>query len=76
MYLKSTHNINKIILWRVKMKKEKHLGIRVDKELHYKLHYISKYEGRSANGQILHLIWKCIAEFEKENGKIKMPDEI
>ena len=33
-------------------KNNKHLGIEIDPVLHYKLHYISKYEGRSANGQI------------------------
>ena len=53
------------------MEKCKHLGIRIDKDLHFKLHYISKYEGRSANGQIIYLIQKCIREFEKENGKIE-----
>lgn len=57
------------------MKKDKHLGIVIDNELHYKLHYISKYEGRSANGQILYLIRKCIAEFEQEFEKIEMPDD-
>lgn len=56
-------------------KNNKHLGIEVNPELHYKLHYISKYEGRSANGQILYLIRQCIKEFEKENGKIEMPQE-
>ena len=55
--------------------KDKHLGIRINKELHFKLHYISKYEGRSANGQILYLIQKCIREFEEENGKIEIEDE-
>lgn len=57
------------------MEKDKHIGIRIDKEIHYKLHYISKYEGRSANGQILYLIQKCIREFEELNGKIELPDE-
>lgn len=56
-------------------KNNKHLGIEVDPELHYKLHYISKYEGRSANSQILYLIRQCIKEFEKENGKIDLPSE-
>jgi len=56
------------------MKKDKHLGIVIDNELHYKLHYISKYEGRSANGQILYLIRRCIAEYEEKNGKIELPD--
>ena len=53
-------------------KNNKHLGIEVDRELHYKLHYISKYEGRSGNGQILYLIRKCIQEFEKEHSEIEI----
>ena len=53
-------------------KNNKHLGIEVDRELHYKLHYISKYEGRSGNGQILYLIRKCIQEVEKEHGEIEI----
>ena len=51
-------------------KNNKHLGIEIDPELHYKLHFISKYEGRSANGQILFLLRQCIRTFEKENGCI------
>ena len=54
-------------------KKNKHLGIEIDPELHYKLHYISKYEGRSANGQILYLIRKCVREFEERDGEIEVP---
>ena len=54
-------------------KNNKHLGIEVDPELHYKLHYIVKYEGRSANGQILHLIRQCIRKFEEQNGEIVLP---
>lgn len=57
-------------------KNNKHLGIEIDPALHYKLHYISKYEGRSGNGQILYLIRQCINDFEKENGEITLPDEI
>ena len=56
-------------------KKNKHLGIEIDPEFHYKLHYISKFEGRSANGQILYLIRKCIKEFEKIDGEIIVPEE-
>ncbi len=56
-------------------KNNKHLGIEVNPELHYKLHYISKYEGRSANGQILYLIRQCINKFEEKNGKIEIPEE-
>ena len=57
-------------------KANKHLGIEIDPELHYKLHYIAKYEGRSGNGQILYLIRKCIHEFEKQDGEIMVPDEV
>ena len=53
-------------------KENKHLGIEVTPDLHGKLHYISKYEGRSANGQILYLIRQCIREFEEKNGEIKL----
>ncbi|NMP38579.1 MAG: hypothetical protein GX051_10765 [Clostridiales bacterium] len=55
--------------------KNNHLGIEIDPELHYKLHYIAKYEGRSANGQILYLIRQCIKDFEATDGEIKVPDD-
>lgn len=54
------------------MKKDKHLGLFIDQETHYKLFYIAKYEGRSGSGQIMHLIRQCIMEFEREHGKIDM----
>lgn len=53
----------------------KHIGIRIDRATHYKLHFVSKYEGRSANGQILYLVRKNIKEFENANGKIEIPPE-
>ncbi len=55
-------------------KNNKHLGIEVEPDLHFKLHYIAKYEGRSGNGQILHLIRQCIREFESKHGPIE-PDK-
>lgn len=55
-------------------KNNKHLGIEIDPELHYKLHYLSKYEGRSANGEILYLIRQAIQAFEKEKGVIVIPE--
>ena len=56
-------------------KENKHLGIEVDPVLHGKLHYIAKYEGRSANGQILYLIRQCIKAFEQENGEITLENK-
>ena len=52
-------------------KENKHLGIEISPELHAKLKYIAKYEGRSMNGQVLYLIRSCIKDFEKENGTIE-----
>ena len=57
-------------------KNNKHLGIEIDPELHYKLHYISKYYGRSANGEILYLIRQEIKAFEHAEGEIELPDNI
>ncbi|MBC8538670.1 hypothetical protein H8693_06950 [Christensenellaceae bacterium NSJ-63] len=53
-------------------KNNKHLGIEVEPELHGKLRYIAKYEGRSVNGQIIYLIRQCIRAFEESNGEIKL----
>ncbi len=52
-------------------KGNKHLGLEIDKELHYKLHYISKYEGRSANGQILFLSEKPLGNLRKRTARSK-----
>ena len=54
-------------------KNNKHLGIEVEQELHRKLKFIARYEGRSINGQVIHLIRQNIREFEKEFGII--PEE-
>ena len=54
-------------------KNNKHLGIEVEPELHRKLKFIARYEGRSINGQVIYLIRQNIREYEKEFGII--PDE-
>ncbi len=54
--------------------KSKHLGIHVEQDLHAKLKYIARYEGRSMNGQIIYLVKKCIREFEESNGRITADD--
>lgn len=48
----------------------KSYSLRIDEDMLNKLHFIASYEGRSANGQILVLIRKCIEEYEKEHGRI------
>lgn len=55
-------------------KDQKHLGLRIDDALHYKLQYLARYEGRSINGQVLYTIRQAIAAFEKEHGAITLPD--
>lgn len=59
----------------MRKKTNKHLGIEIDPELHYKLHFIAKYEGRSGNGQILYLLRQCIRDFESNNGPIEFRSE-
>ncbi len=54
-------------------KENKHLGLEIPPEVHYKLHYIAKYEGRSANRQVLYLIRQCIKAFEEKEGEIQPP---
>ena len=51
------------------MNKQKHISIRIDEEVLKKFHYVSRYNRRSASGQILYLINQCIREFEKEQGE-------
>jgi len=59
----------------MKNRTDRHIGIRItDADLHYKLHYIAHYEGRSANGQILYLIRKCIQAFEADHSEIQPPE--
>lgn len=56
-------------------KSNKHLGIEIDPELHAKLKYIAKYEGRSINAQVLYLVRQCIKEYETFEGKIETDNE-
>lgn len=53
---------------------EKHFGLRVDKETLAKFRYVCSYAGRSANSQIIQLMRNFIAEYEKEVGKIVLPE--
>ena len=55
--------------------KSKHLSIRFDAETHDKIFYIAEYEGRTGSGQIMYLIRRCIADFEREHGRIELGQE-
>lgn len=55
-------------------KEQKHLGIRLDGELHAKFQYVAQYEGRSMSRQILCLMAACVREFEREHGPITEQD--
>jgi len=57
------------------MKKIKHLSFRIDEELLKQFQHVANYEGRSANGQLLYLARKCIAEYEEKHGKIEIDKE-
>ena len=57
------------------MEKDKHLGLHIDRELHYKLQYVSKYDGRSVSGEVLYLLRRYIADFENQHGEITLPTE-
>ncbi len=48
------------------MKKDKHLGLRIDSETHEKLKDMAQYDGRSINGEVLYLIRQAIMEYEKK----------
>ena len=53
------------------MEKERHFGLRIEDELLKKFRFVCAYDGRSANAQILYLIRKYVAAYEKEHGPIK-----
>ncbi len=52
------------------MDKDKHLGLRIDKETHSKLKSLSEFEGRSINGEILYLVRQAIAKHEEKHGAL------
>ena len=56
------------------MKNQKHISIRIEEETLKKLHYVSRYNGRSTSGQIMYLINQFIRDFEKEIGKIELEE--
>jgi len=51
---------------------EKHFGLRIDDKVLAKFRHVCSYVGRSANSQIIQLILKFIADYEKKNGEIQL----
>lgn len=58
----------------MKKENEKHFGLRVDGDTLVKFRYVCGYVGRSANSQIIQLMQKFIAGYEKEHGEINPED--
>jgi len=58
-----------------RLKRIKHISIRMEEDTLRKFHYVSGCEDRSASRQIAHLINNCIREFEDRHGKIELPNE-
>ena len=56
----------------MKYENEKHFGLRVDAETLLKFRYVCAYGGRSANNQIIQLMRRTIAAYEKEHGEIEV----
>ena len=49
----------------IQMDRKKHLGLRIDGEIHEKLKSLAEFEGRSINGEVLFLIRQAIMQHEK-----------
>ena len=49
--------------------------LRADKVLYKKFSYIADYNARSVNKEIIHLMKRSIAKFEKEHGEIPIDPE-
>ena len=58
------------------MKAIRSFSIRIEEELLQKLHFVSLYDGRSANSEVLFFIRKGLAEYENEHGKIELSPDL
>lgn len=54
---------------------EKHFGLRVDAETLAKFRFVCEYAGRSANSQIIQLMRKFIADYEKKFGEVELSED-
>ena len=49
---------------------DKHIGLRVNDDLHAKLKALAEYEGRSINGELIYLVRQAILQHEKKVGEL------
>ncbi len=49
--------------------------LRLDEDVRYKLQYIADDNFRTINAEVTRLILAHIAEYEREHGKIRLPDD-
>lgn len=49
--------------------------LRVNRHLFKKFRYVAEYSGRSANKEIEQLMKIKVEDFEKEHGKIELPND-
>uniref|UniRef100_UPI003FD7946F hypothetical protein n=1 Tax=Ruminococcus bromii TaxID=40518 RepID=UPI003FD7946F len=56
--------------------KPKHLSLRIDEDLLRKFEYVAKYDDRSMNWYLLHLIKNEIADFEENTVKSPPPPTV
>ncbi len=56
-------------------KNEKALSLRIDADLLKRFEYVAKYNDRSINGMLLHLVRKCIEKFEDKHGEINIDEK-
>jgi len=56
----------------VKKENEKSFGLRVDAEILAKFRYVCGYHGRSANSQLIQLMLRFIAAYEREHEAIEL----
>ncbi len=55
-------------------KDEKRFALRVEGDTYAKFRYVCGYVGRSANSQIIQLMQRFIANYEKEHGEIDLSE--
>lgn len=58
------------------MSEKKSFSLRINRDIWEKFKYISYREYRSSNGQLVYIIQKNIAEFEKEHGVIDTKNKL